>query len=78
MSNSSLFYDTANHKLFIEEVLDRYDVLKGKRILIFYANIHGYKFDAWDQTKDNVGFVDLNLSREHFYDIDDHLNKNGP
>ncbi len=69
--------DAAEHKKYIKEILSRYDLLNDKNIIIFYSNAHGKKFINWNEVYGNIKFVDLNLDQNHYFQIDDHLNKEG-
>ena len=63
------------------DAISKHEALKSKRIIVFYSNVHGGKFRAFLAGKDrqlpNVEFVDLNLERDDYYRIDDHLTTAG-
>ena len=65
------------HQKFVMNILNKYDALKTKNIIIFYSNGHGKIFDNWDNSKGKIKFVDLDLKRFHYNMIDDHLNDTG-
>jgi len=56
-------------------------VLAGKRIIIFYSNAHGNRFENFGHSElegmDNVTFVDLDIARDKYFVLDDHLNVEG-
>lgn len=66
---------TAVHQQIFIEIVKRYERLKGKKLIVFYSNGHGKKFKNWDRIAGNIKFVDLRLTSEDYYKIDDHLNK---
>ena len=55
--------------------------LAGKQILIFYSNAHGKKFDNFEEFSfdgmRNVKLIDLDISRDQYFLLDDHLNAEG-
>jgi hypothetical protein len=61
--------------------LSQHEALISKRIIVFYSNSHGEKFLSFPSGKDrqlpNVEFADLNLDRDDYYRIDDHLTSAG-
>jgi hypothetical protein len=73
--------DFLRHYQPLITVLSRHGALKSKRIIVFYSNSHGGKFLSFPVGKDrqlpNVDFVDLNLDRDDYYRIDDHLTSAG-
>jgi hypothetical protein len=73
--------DFSLHHQPLISVLGKHDALKSKRIIIFYSNRHGEKFRSFPSGKDqqlpNVEFVDMDLGRDDYYRIDDHLNHAG-
>jgi hypothetical protein len=69
--------NSTTHKAEFIKVLSKYPRLKDKKIIVFYSNGHGQKHTDWNETVGNINFIDLNLERNHFHMIDDHLNKSG-
>lgn len=62
-------------------VLGRFEILKSKRVIVFYSNGHGRKFSGFPAGKvqqlPNVEFADLNFDTDDYYRIDDHLTQAG-
>jgi hypothetical protein len=56
-------------------------LLRDKQILIVYINAHGKRFANFGAFRivgmPHISFIELNMSREHFYLIDDHPNVDG-
>ncbi len=77
IERSDVSYTSHTHKKFIKEILDRYEIVKTKSIIIFYSNGHGVRFSDWNESDGKVKFVDLDIQRYHYNMIDDHLNKDG-
>ena len=54
---------------------------KNKKIIVIYSNAHGKKFENFESFKvnelQNIRFVELNMNKNHYYTLDDHLNKSG-
>ena len=74
--------DFTEHKFYLKKVLQNHnDYLKDKYIIILYSNEWGNRFDnypsGFDSELKNVLFFDVNLTRNDFYFLDDHPNKNG-
>jgi len=72
----------APHLDALGSVLSDYKtVLAEKRIIIFYSNAHGNRFEDFGQSvlegMDNVTFVDLDIARDKYFVLDDHLNVEG-
>ena len=66
----------------LKNVIKEYqEVLSDKRIIIFYSNGHGVKFKNFNEfsikNMKSIEFVDLSISREMYFFLDDHLNVNG-
>ena len=63
------------------DAIKEHDELKGKRIIVFYSNVHGGKFRDFPAGKDqqlpNVEFIEMNLARDDYYRIDGHLTSAG-
>jgi len=83
--NKMLFHrkakDFSKHYQYFIDAFSRHDELKNKRIIVFYSNPHGEKFRFFPVGKDrqlpNLEFVDLNLGRDDYYRLDDHLTRAG-
>lgn len=77
------FNNSKKHKENILRILSNYEkYLEDKRIIIFYSNEWGKKFDKYwveDIKYGNIKieFVDLNFRTYHYFKIDDHLNELG-
>jgi len=73
--------DFLPHYQPVVDAFSQHEALKAKRIIIFYSNAKGGKFRAFPAGKarqlPNVEFVDLNLERDDYYRIDDHLTSAG-
>lgn len=74
--------DFAPHYEAIRSVLmDNRTALADKRIIIFYSNAHGKKFRDFEQfgikEMGNVTFVDLDIARDKYFILDDHLSVEG-
>jgi hypothetical protein len=58
-----------------------YDVLRGKRVIVFYSNPFGQKYRNYPSGPDpelpNVSFVDLGLDWTNYYRLDGHLTPAG-
>ena len=71
---------TEHYQPFIDSI-KRHDGLRTKRVIVFYSNAHGKKFTAFPDGKDpqlhNLEFIDLELSRSDYFEIDDHLHSAG-
>jgi len=67
----------------LHNVLKKFSgMLKDKRIIIFYSNSHGLKFNDFERFNDNLDFknislIDLNIKRDFYYVVDDHLTSDG-
>jgi hypothetical protein len=69
--------ETVKHQEYFLKVINRYPKIQEKKIIAFYSNGYGRKFESWERVSGNVNFVDLNLSRDNYNAIDDHLNLKG-
>ncbi|MBA4417045.1 MAG: hypothetical protein C0392_03905 [Syntrophus sp. (in: bacteria)] len=73
--------DFSRHYQPFIAALGKHDVLKTKRIIVFYSNAHGDKLRSFPVGKDrqlpNVVFVDLDLERNDYYRIDGHPTRAG-
>ena len=69
--------NSSAHKAEFIKVLSKYPRLKDKKIIVFYSIGHGQKITDWNGTVGNITFIDLDLERDHYYMIDDHLKKSG-
>lgn len=68
---------TQEHKSYLVDILNRFPGLQDKRILVFYSNGWGKPFFQWEQKIEGVRFLELDLERHHYYEIDDHLTERG-
>ena len=67
-----------SHSVPFKEVIKYYEQdLKNKRIIVFYSNAWGGRFynfpSGQDQDYLNLFFYDLNLTKDLYYNVDDHL-----
>lgn len=72
--------DFNNHYSILINTLKKFDELSGKKIIIFYIdkNTKFYNYPlGFDKELSNVQFVNISLDKNHFYVIDDHINKEG-
>jgi hypothetical protein len=69
-------YDFNDHYGPFIALLRKYPSLSNKRVLVVYSNAHGDKFRNYpvgrDQQLPYVEFIDLDLRREDYYQLDDH------
>jgi len=63
------------------KILNNYNFLKDKKIIIFYSNGHEIYYDNFKLNNDaeikNINFIDINYKKNDFFLIDGHLNKIG-
>ncbi len=73
--------DFSSHYQPLIAAIEKYPGLRDKRVLIFYSNGGGRRFQAFPRGKDkllpNVEFIDVNLDPGDFYRIDDHPTPSG-
>jgi hypothetical protein len=73
--------DFSSHYQPLMAVLQKHPGLKNKRILVFYNNGRGQRFQGFPTGKDkllpNVEFVDVTVDGSGFYRLDDHMNPSG-
>jgi hypothetical protein len=71
----------SSHYQPLIDVLRRHPAVNAKRVIVFYSNGQGKKFKLFPTGKDrllpNVEFADLDLVRDDYYRIDDHLTRAG-
>ena len=67
------------HREEILKVLEKYNYLDGKEIILFYLNSNNMKFEDYKIDKfKNINFVEVNLdTKKHFFIVDDHMNAKG-
>tara|TARA_B100000780_G_C21103337_1_gene445361 strand:+ start:929 stop:1951 length:1023 start_codon:yes stop_codon:yes gene_type:complete len=72
------------HRHSVERILAEYsELLEDKEVYVIFISGHNKAVlpDNWEgnfSERDlRVNFIDLNMERNHFYDIDDHLNEHG-
>ena len=82
--DASASIDENEHRLSIERILVEYsELLKDKEVYVVFVSGHNSKplpnnwVGNFRERGLRVNFIDLNMERNHFYDIDDHLNKHG-
>lgn len=71
-----------DHVKVFKKIIGTYNAeLKNKKIIVFYTNSHGIKFENFPNGQDkdfkNLFFYDLNLQSTLFYKVDGHLTVNG-
>jgi len=80
-SKNELEIDFKPHVEPLLKVLDKFPWIKNKKVLIFYTNRFGIKFDNFENLKlagyENITFIDLDTPREGFFLLDDHMNRDG-
>lgn len=74
--------DFAPHFAALKTVLKNHErQLAGKKIIIFYSNAHGNRFDNFEdfafEGMGDVRLVDLSIPRDLYFLLDDHLNVYG-
>ena len=68
---------TEQHRFHLLDVLSKFPRLDRKQVLVFYSNSYGKKFPDWSDKQGTIRLVDLDLRRNHYHRIDDHLNRDG-
>lgn len=74
--------DFSPHFEALQSVLSDYEsTLVGKKVIIFYSNAHGNRFDNFEKFTidglDDVTLVDLAIPRNKYFAVDDHLTTDG-
>lgn len=73
--------DFSSHYQPLMAVLGKHPSLKDKRVLIFYNNGHGQRFQSFPVGKDkllpNVEFVNISIDSSDYYRLDDHMTPAG-
>jgi hypothetical protein len=73
--------DFLSHYQQLMAVLEKHPGLKDKRVLIFYNNGHGQRFQSFPNGKDkrlpNVEFVNIDIDSSGYYRLDDHMTPAG-
>ena len=73
--------DFLSHYQPLMAVLEKHPGLKDKRVLIFYNNGHGQRFQSFPNGKDkrlpNVEFININIDSGEYYRFDDHMTPAG-
>jgi hypothetical protein len=63
------------------KILNNYNFLKDKKIIIFYSNGHEIYYDNFKLNTDtnikNINFINIDYKKNDFFLIDGHLNKEG-
>lgn len=82
--NASDSIDENEHRFSIERILVEYsELLKGKEVYVMFVSGHNNSalpnnwVGSFSERGLRVNFIDLSFERNHFYDIDDHLNEHG-
>jgi hypothetical protein len=72
---------TRHYKAFMAVIAQHREVLRGKRVIVFYSNSHGQKYRNFPSGSDarfpNLHFVDLDLDPGDYYVLDNHLTPAG-
>ena len=80
MSRNEKIHDFLPHYVSLINVINKFDFLKNKKILIFTLG-DGVTFtnfnEGFDKNYKNIYFLDLTLNEKHFFKLDGHLNKSG-
>lgn len=73
--------DFSAHHQALVAVLEKHPRLKSKRVLIFYSNKNGRRFEAYPVGQNDrlphVEFLDIKLDRSDYFRLDDHLTSSG-
>jgi len=73
--------DFLSHYQPLMAVLEKHPSLKDKRVLIFYNNGHGQRFQSFPNGKDkrlpNVEFINIDIDSSGYYRFDDHMTPAG-
>lgn len=69
--------DFKPHYQPLREVLERYEFLRGKKVIVFYSNGHGVEFSNFPEGRDallpKLVFADLHIRKQSYFVLDDHL-----
>ncbi|MGB5540983.1 MAG: SGNH/GDSL hydrolase family protein [Gammaproteobacteria bacterium] len=72
---------TRHYNVLIDTLQKQYDVLRGKRVIVFYSNPYGQKYRNFPTGRDarlpEVSFVDLDLNQADYRKLDNHLTPAG-
>jgi len=80
---NSLVLDWKNEESAFLKIINNYDFLKNKKIILIIINTHDYKHYYINFTlpknyqNKNISYLNIDWSKEDFYLIDGHLNKSG-
>lgn len=73
--------DFEPHFQALKNIFDQFNWIKQKKVIVIYSNGFGVKFKDFNKysisTYPNVKFIDMNLSRDNYFKLDDHLNVSG-
>jgi lysophospholipase L1-like esterase len=67
---------TRHYQAFMAVIAQHRDILRGKRVVVFYSNYHGVKYRNFPSGRDarfpNLHFIDLGLDADDYYVLDNH------
>lgn len=71
--------DFSSHEYKFLEILEKYNFLDNKEIIVFYVNDRGLEFDNYLEKKfKNIHFIKVDLNKKkNFFILDSHLNSVG-
>lgn len=72
--------DFKEHQDYLIKVINKFENIKDKRIIIFYLNHFNRKFENYPLNQDvfpNIEFIEINLNKKYFFPLDQHINKLG-
>lgn len=81
LKNSEKRLDWRKEEQYFLKILNNYDFLKEKKIIIIYANGHEIYYDNFKLNSEtnikNINFINIDYEKKDFFLIDGHLNKEG-
>lgn len=79
--NAKSLADFSPHYEALMPVLEKHPIIQNKRVLFFYNNGHGPRFQGFPVGKDkklqNVEFIDIQIPDSDYYRFDDHMKPSG-
>jgi len=70
--------DFESHIEPLIEILKKFPSIRKKNVIIFYINGEGVRFENYKEKKlENIKFINIETTKEDFFNIDDHLNTKG-
>ena len=72
--------DFKEHQDYLIKLINKFENVKNKRIIIFYLNHLNKKFKNYPLNQDefpNIEFIEINLDKKHFFLLDQHINRQG-